>query len=83
LLLYPNPNTGSFSLVFPLTRAQTVRLLIIDMLGRRYGEEKFSGNAGNNKKEIDLTRLRLKPGIYMLELYYEEKSRDVLKLSLE
>ncbi len=83
LLVYPNPNVGRFTILFPLTRRQTVRLLVTDMVGRRYGEEKFSADVGNNKKEIDITRLRLKPGIYLLELYYEEKSRDVLKILLE
>lgn len=83
LLVYPNPNTGRFTVVFPLTRRQTVKFLITDVVGRRYGEEKIVGDAGNNKKEIDLTRLRLKPGTYLLEMYYEEKRRDVLKILLE
>jgi hypothetical protein len=83
LLVYPNPSTGRFSILFPLTRQQTVRLVISDVLGRRYGEEKFSADAGNNKKEVDITRLRLKPAVYLLELYYEEKSRDVIKIVIE
>lgn len=79
LRLYPNPGTGIYSVTFVLSRRQSVRVHLTDMHGRRYGELRYGGDPGNNLRVIDLTSLRLKPGMYLLELYYEEKPKDVLK----
>lgn len=80
LRLYPNPGTGVYTVTFTLTRRQTVRVHLTDMTGRRYGELRYGGDPGNNLRVIDLSGMRLKPGMYLLELYYEERPRDVLKL---
>ncbi|OLY90727.1 Por secretion system C-terminal sorting domain-containing protein [Cnuella takakiae] len=77
--LYPNPNNGSFTVSFGVVRKQTVVFRVVDGTGRRYGEERYSAQIGKNTRRIERLGMHLKAGVYYLELYYEERIKEVLK----
>jgi PKD repeat protein len=63
--LYPNPNTGNFSLGFKDLTSNSLNIVIIDMLGREVYINDFMLNG---KKELDFNELNLSAGTYSLIL---------------
>lgn len=81
--VYPNPSKGIFNVEFSVAQRQTVRFRMVDMLGRRYDAGQHLVNAGLSKKQMDLSSHHLKPGVYLLEILYENKPKDVIKIMLQ
>ncbi|MEO0102192.1 MAG: T9SS type A sorting domain-containing protein [candidate division WOR-3 bacterium] len=71
--LYPNPNSGKFSLSYSLSRGENLVLRIYDATGRLLKKVEKRGEAGDNNWAMEL---KLPKGIYFLEL----KSKDGIKL---
>jgi glucose/arabinose dehydrogenase len=70
LSLYPNPNTGNFTLSMVVRNEENLNLEISDVLGKVISEKQIAVHAGNNSIEIKNT---LAKGAYMLRL----KGKDV------
>ncbi len=67
--LYPNPNSGVFTLEFKVTENDKVAAEIVDMMGKSTPIEFSEGiSSGWNTTTIDTRKYNLKPGIYFLKL---------------
>lgn len=64
--LYPNPNTGNFSLDFSATHAETLQVKIYNTVGSLVATESWDVEAGNNQKAFDISVLS--SGIYMMQI---------------
>ena len=62
--VYPNPNSGVFTLELTDVSSKSVDLTMIDMLGKVVRKEEVSVSNGQVKKQIDISRLE--KGIYLL-----------------
>lgn len=78
VLLYPNPNNGTFNLVATgLGNAQNVEIEIMDVTGRRVSVETYPAHHG--KLEVTLNmKDQLSQGQYILKVKTDER-RQVLK----
>lgn len=68
--LYPNPNTGMFSLEMYMDRTKQLNVSVYDMTGRSVFEEVLHAEAGAQSFSINLSQLS--KGIYNLKLSGEE-----------
>ncbi len=67
--IYPNPNSGVFTLEFKVTENDKVAAEIVDMMGKSTPIEFSEGiSSGWNTTTIDTRKYNLKPGIYFLKL---------------
>jgi hypothetical protein len=65
--IYPNPFSGATNIAFGMSQAETVTLLITDILGNTIRRETLETKAGANELELkDLQNLRR--GIYTLQI---------------
>ena len=65
LALYPNPNSGDFTLNMVLRNDENLKLQITDMLGKIISEKQISASSGNNSLKL---RNKLAKGTYTLKL---------------
>jgi|SRR6476661_7219109 len=71
---YPNPATEQLTLAAELTQAGTVRIELIDVLGRPVHEQTMSAPAGALRQTLHLRGLA--PGLYALRLTLPDGSRS-------
>ncbi|MBL4754797.1 MAG: T9SS type A sorting domain-containing protein [Flavobacteriales bacterium] len=64
--IYPNPNTGEFTLELILTNGQDMELSIVNILGKLVYFEKLPAFEGTHFKQIDLSTYS--SGVYNLQL---------------
>ncbi|MCB0656911.1 MAG: T9SS type A sorting domain-containing protein, partial [Saprospiraceae bacterium] len=64
--LFPNPNNGRFTIVLDLPPQQSVRIDLIDQLGRLMDTQ---SGAGLTNHSVDLTIPARQPGIYYLRIW--------------
>ena len=65
LLVYPNPNNGSFSLSFTASQSELAEFSLVNLLGQKIWSENKLINQGENEIKIITT---LSPGIYYLRM---------------
>lgn len=63
--VYPNPNTGLFTLSFDIPNSQALEISLVDMLGKEVMRQSLTPRP-NDKLPIDLTEMNA--GIYYLKL---------------
>jgi len=66
ITIYPNPNTGQFTLEMNIPKTQDIQLIIINMLGQQVYSEKLNKIQGSYQKQIDISTYS--KGIYNLQL---------------
>ncbi len=66
VLIYPNPNTGEFTLVMLIPQTQDMVLKITNMLGQQVYSEVLNKIKGHYQKQIDLSQYP--KGIYNLQV---------------
>jgi len=66
LEVYPNPNSGTFTLAFELTQNSDVRLSVVDILGQQVYENTLSDFSGFYKENISLERANA--GMYIMQI---------------
>ncbi len=69
--LYPNPNSGKFTLIFTDIQGNEIQIKVIDVLGKIVYFEKARSMQNSPLKEIDIGKLNT--GIYMLQVKADEK----------
>lgn len=74
--LYPNPNTGSFSLEIQQNQMEEAILEIVDITGRIVYREKLRLN---NQRQTYVFDQRLKAGQYFVKLTHDDRSK-VMKM---
>lgn len=67
IAIFPNPNQGSFDLQIELNELQKVKLIMVDMQGRKVWENEFMPDGLKTKHHINLTDLP--NGNYQLLIY--------------
>ncbi len=72
--LYPNPNTGSFSLTIQQSQMQETQLEIVDITGRIVYQEKLM--LDNQQQTYTINR-KLKPGHYFVKLTHDNRSKVI------
>lgn len=65
LNIYPNPNTGAFSLTYNLNKAQDVTLFVVDITGKVVYTENILATAGENNQQLNLD---VASGVYFVRL---------------
>ena len=76
----PNPAKDNTTIDFYINKAGDVRMQILDLSGRVILSGIWPGDAGNNEKTIDLSKLS--SGVYYLVLEYQ-KQRRLKKLVIQ
>ncbi|MEI6412236.1 MAG: HYR domain-containing protein, partial [Bacteroidota bacterium] len=66
LALFPNPASGTVSIIFELTTEQTYQIMLHDMNGKMVLLQKGDGARGENQVPLDLENLA--NGLYIVEL---------------
>ncbi len=66
ILIYPNPNKGTFQIGFSVALPKNVSIQVVNNVGQVIYEEVHKNFSGNYSKEIDISSLA--NGIYMLNI---------------
>ncbi|PIV63082.1 MAG: hypothetical protein COS14_01130, partial [Bacteroidetes bacterium CG02_land_8_20_14_3_00_31_25] len=69
--IYPNPNTGSFTLNFTALQGNEAEIKVLNVLGKTVYFEKVSITQNEYFKEIELGKIST--GIYFVQLKVGEK----------
>jgi hypothetical protein len=64
--LFPNPSTGPLSLTFNLQKSGTVKITVVDMIGKEVSKQQDHYAIGQHRLEFSL--LGQKAGIYFVQL---------------
>lgn len=64
--IFPNPTQGEVSLSFQLQKAGTVKITVIDMIGRSISEQKETYGVGSHR--IDFSLSGQNAGIYFVQV---------------
>lgn len=80
--IYPNPVQKRLMVQFPAKYLGNTNLQLTDVSGRLYNLGTVNLPAGGSTKEIDISKLSLKPGFYYLKVFSLTTS-DILKLIVE
>jgi hypothetical protein len=78
--LYPNPNTGRFTLDYTAAKSETLNIEIYDISGAKVYEQNWKVNADSNTKTIDLSQLST--GLYLAKVSSAQGSTTI-KVSVE
>ncbi|PCH65546.1 MAG: hypothetical protein COC01_09560, partial [Bacteroidetes bacterium] len=70
--VYPNPNTGEFTVTFKIIEKQHINLKVFDIKGQVIYEENLSGFIGEYQNKIDMSSYA--KGIYSLQLSTKENT---------
>jgi PKD repeat protein len=79
LNLYPNPNTGNFSIEFSLESAQTFTISLLNQLGQTVQVKKTDMQAGDNVIMMDASNIA--SGIYTLQIL-SSNERAIKKVTI-
>jgi len=71
--VYPNPNTGFFTVSFHLSQASPVNIRLVDVQGRVVYQEAKEAGKGSNEYGINI--MNIIPGIYYLQVSAAEFSK--------
>lgn len=66
LAVYPNPNSGTFTLKFELAQSSDVRLSVVDILGQQVYQNTLSGFSGFYKENISIEQANA--GVYIIQI---------------
>lgn len=66
--VFPNPASDFLNICFSEIAGSDISVSIYDLRGRKKAEQQFKTVKGKNNLEIDLTKLQLTQGQYLLEL---------------
>ena len=80
LEVYPNPASSSVNINYSVSHAETVRIEVSDMTGKKVKEINASARNSNNQEKIDVSDLH--SGIYTVRLMTEDGGETVSKLVL-
>ncbi|MBC8082985.1 MAG: T9SS type A sorting domain-containing protein, partial [Hymenobacter sp.] len=80
LQVYPNPNQGTFTVVYLAQTAQTATLTLTDNLGRLLKQQQVQLRVGNN--QLPFQGSNLPQGIYQLTLLGADGQRQVQKVAV-
>ncbi len=69
--IYPNPNSGTFTLELTLEKEEQIEWKIFDLTGRQLKSGKLPGGAKQIRSSIEITDLV--DGLYLVELRGEDK----------
>ncbi|MCH8317338.1 MAG: T9SS type A sorting domain-containing protein [Bacteroidetes bacterium] len=72
LEVYPNPNTGEFTVTFKIIEKQHINLKVFNIKGQVIYEENLSDFKGKYQNKIDMSGYA--KGIYNLQLSTKEKT---------
>ncbi|MFY0652810.1 MAG: T9SS type A sorting domain-containing protein [Cyclobacteriaceae bacterium] len=74
--IYPNPFTNSLKVLIPKTNSTAPEIVLTDLAGRILGE--FDVKAANKgwSLEIDDSRVKLTPGIYLINIHQDDVVRS-------
>ncbi len=72
-IVFPNPSKGRFNLQFPDHFEGLTSLDIYDISGRKYTIDKIRVPHGGLDIEVDVSKFRLKPGVYYLRIKGSER----------
>lgn len=64
--IYPNPNSGQFTVAFNLEAQDNYKLKIINAIGQHVYEESLDNFSGNYNKQMDITKYG--KGVYQLSI---------------
>lgn len=78
--LYPNPNSGSFTLAFNAIHAQVFQVLITDLTGQVIHRRELGSVMGEMKEEFSVSELS--SGVYFLKLS-GENGESVIRFSIQ
>ena len=82
-VVYPNPLQKSFHIQFPTDYEGEYRMQMIDLVGRIYELGTAILQRGGSDVTLDISKMSLKPGLYFLRSYRDNKPTDVLKLLIQ
>lgn len=77
--LYPNPNKGNFNIQFSSKSGNKIKILVHDLLGRKFFEKAYDNN-GNFNQNIQLQNLQA--GIYLVSVF-DGDAKQVKKLVIK
>ena len=77
-VLYPNPNTGSFTVEVELLKEADLRIACVDMVGRVLFLEQRTGK----EFQLHYESLDISAGVYFLNLQVNERSRTIKFIKL-
>lgn len=80
--VYPNPAHGSLNIQFPSSYKGNFDLELIDPVGKAFKLNKTQINSGGSTK-VDLTRLQLKPGVYIIKINSDKGKNDIQKIVIQ
>lgn len=66
VMVFPNPNNGSFTINFSTKKIETITVEICDLMGKLLQSFSIQTEAGNNQKTIDCSTLPT--GIFLLKI---------------
>jgi hypothetical protein len=81
-VVYPNPAHGSLNIQFPSTYKGNFDLELIDPVGEAFKLNKTQINSGGSIR-VDLTKLQLKPGVYILKINSDKGKNDIQKIVIQ
>lgn len=82
-VVYPNPVYKTLNIQFPETYKGYFQVELIDAVGQTYKLNSFNRAAGSASTSIDISRLALKPGIYLLRIKSDGGSNDIIKVVIQ
>lgn len=78
--VYPNPMHTVLNIEFQKNYKGNYELQIVDPVGKVYDLGKSQMRPGLNIREIDISNLSLKPGIYFLRIHSDLRPTEIIKL---
>ncbi|WP_164849873.1 Kelch repeat-containing protein [Mucilaginibacter limnophilus] len=82
-VLYPNPVSKTFQVLFPQSYQDISNINIVDINGRAYYVPASSLSKMLNKIEVNIASLSLKPGLYSLLIHLNDGQTDIIKFIIE
>lgn len=77
LSVMPNPNQGAFALNFTASKAERIKYVVVDIMGREVGIGYIDAQAGNNSLHIEIAQDK---GLYFLSLESQFEKYQTVKI---
>jgi uncharacterized repeat protein (TIGR02543 family) len=78
--VYPNPLHNKFTIEFPVNYRGNFTSEIVDIVGRKYEISKTKLKEGGSIIQVDISKLNLTPGVYLLRINSDAGKTEVHKL---